>query len=427
MKTILKVLKRTYRKVLQSIAFYPVVIAILSIFLAVIAVKLDSSEIIQTLKEKIPFLLIEDYETARSMLSTFIGGILSLTVFSFTMVMVVLNQASSNFSPRLLPGLISNKRHQLILAFYIGTLLYCTIVLISLGAYGIETSALGLSTMLAAFSSLICIGLFVYFIHSISNAIHIHNIIDGIYEHCKYYLSKELEKDQGSKVGLQLVDTEGWIILNAPKTGYFRGFDPDLMNDDLKDKNNQIEILPYLNQHIWQGSPVIKVRENLTDAEKENLIFCLTISSDRHESDKGIGGMIKLMEIAVKAMSPGINDPGTAIDAVTKLGGLLALFMQFPKLSSEPYEQENLIIIKNHVPAKELMRVLIQPIRLYAKHDSTVMYELVNALTFISKHQNLSQEDVDAVLLELKAIEDGVERNFDNEYDKKVLLKLFDK
>ena len=425
MKAVLKIFKRTYRNVLQSIAFYPVLMALIFIITAVIALEIDGSEIAQSVKKKIPFLFIQDYETARSILSTFIGGILSLTVFSFTMVMVVLGQASSDFSPRLLPSLISNKRHQIILGVYIGTLLYCTIVLISLGAYGLDSNTLGLSTMLAALLSVACIGLFVYFIHSISRAIQIHNIIDGIYENCASFLDEGLKRQGTREVGLQYIDTKDWTVFCSNKTGYFRGFDTDLLTNSLKEKENQIEIIPYLNQHIWRNEPALRVRGQVSDDEKKNLIFCLNISSDRHEEDRGIGGLIKLMEIAVKAMSPGINDPGTAIDAVTKLGELLSKFLQFPQIVSEPLPNKNLILIKNSISAEELMRVVVQPIRLYAKKDSTVVYELIEALCFVKKSPNLSNDNKAAVNSELEALRADLDRHIDNETDKQRILKRY--
>lgn len=426
MKNILKTIKRTYSQVLQSIAFYPVLISFIFFLAAGAALGLDSSVLAETVEDEVPYLFIQDYETARSILSTLLGGILSLTVFSFTMVMVVLNQASSNFSPRLLPGLISNKKHQIILGIYIGTLLFCTIILISLGATGVDKSALGFSTMLAALFGLLCIGLFVYFIHNISGAIQIHNIIDRIYDRCDHYLATELQKESNGKVALQYINTEDWEVLHTEKTGYFRGFDVDLIENSLKEKDTQIIIVPYLNQHIWKGSPTLKVKGDLSDAEKDNLIFCLNISSDRHEEDEGIGGLIKLMEIAVKAMSPGINDPGTAIDALTKLGVLLSKFLQFPRLTSKPFKNSRLILVKNNIDAEELMRLIIQPIRLYAKRDGTVMYELIKVLQYSSKTANTSSEDVRVLKEELKAVRSDLEKNIDNEMDKQRILRLFE-
>ncbi len=426
MKSIIKFFKRTYYNVLQSIAFYPVLISLLYGVAAVISLKVDSSELVAQMKEDASYFFIQDYDTVRAMLSTFIGGIISLTVFSFSMVMVVLGQASSDFSPRLLPGLISNKKHQIILGIYVGTLLFCTLILLSLGAYGSDSSAVGLSAMLAALTSVLCIVLFIYFINTISSAIQIHNIIDEIYQRCNSYLEDELEENDPTKIALQYIDTDGWKTIVADKTGYFKGFDRVLMSRPIKEDDNQIEIVPYLNQHIWKGDVALRVKNDISEDAHKNLLFCMDISSDRHEDDKGIGGMIKLMEIAVKAMSPGINDPGTAIDAVIKLGSLLAEFLRFPHMVSTTFDQGKLILIDKNTPAKELMRILVQPIRLYAKQDSTVMYELIQALHFMHRAPGLSNDNRQAVANELDALRSDLEKNIENEVDKERILELFE-
>jgi uncharacterized membrane protein len=198
------------------------------------------------------------------------------------------------------------------------------------------------------------------------------------------------------------------------------------MPDSLKENENQVEVLPYLNQHIWKGDPILNLKNELSKKDIEHLIFCMNISSDRHEDDKGIGGMIKLMEITVKAMSPGINDPGTAIAAITKLGTLLSKFLQYPQFTSEPFAEEKWIIIKNHVPAEELMRLVIQPIRLYSKTDSSVMYELIVALQFVLRDPDISKNNKEVVKNELLALSADIEKNIDNDFDKKRILKLFE-
>ena len=425
MKAVIKFFKRTYYKVMRSIAFYPVLISLLYGIAAVISLKVDSSELVAQMKEEASYLFIQDYDTVRAMLSTFIGGIISLTVFSFSMVMVVLGQASSDFSPRLLPGLVSNKRHQIILGIYVGTLLYCTLILLSLGAYGSDSNSVGLSAMLATIMSVLCIVLFIYFINSISSAIQIHNIIDEIYRRCDGYLEDELQDKNVTKIALQYIDSADWTPILAHKTGYFRGFDPMLLSNASKENDNQIEVVPYLNQHVWKGDVALRIQHDITDEQLKNLIFCMDISSDRHEDDKGIGGMIKLMEIAVKAMSPGINDPGTAIGAVTKLGSLLAIFLRLPHMVSTVFNEGRVIVIRKNIPAEELMRILVQPIRLYAKQDSTVMYELIKALQFTHRSTGLSKDNRQAVAKELEAARYDLEKNIENDIDKARIFALY--
>ncbi|RYM31322.1 DUF2254 domain-containing protein [Brumimicrobium glaciale] len=425
-RKILKFLKQRYHSIIQSIAFYPILISLAFLLLAIGSIQIENLELIGTIKKKIPYLFIEDYETSRAILSTVIGGIISLTVFSFSMVMVVLNQASSNFSPRLLPDLISNKKHQIILGFYIGTLLYCIITLTALGAYGVDSDSLGLSTMLAALASLVCIGLFVYFINSISVAIQIHNIIDKIYDSTDKYLDKELKSNRKNKVVDNTLNSDDWMTIQIDKTGYYRGFDVSLMKDSIKDKENHIILLPYINEHIWEGEPVLKIKEFVSKEELDNLLFCFDISTDRHESDKNVTGMIKLMEIAVKAMSPGVNDPGTAINAINKTGQLLNKFLEFPDKVSK-LEADNKLTITNYtITAKELMRILIQPIRLYSKHDNSVIYVLLKSLQFIKDNPNISHQNKAVVIIELEALRVDIEKNIDNPFDKKSLMDLFE-
>lgn len=427
MKTIIKFIKNYYTKVLQSIAFYPVLISILFLIIAFGGLEIENFEPIRNLKKNLPYLFIQDYETARSILSTFIGGILSLTVFSFTMVMSVLSQASANFSPRLLPDLISNKRHQIILGVYIGTLSYCIIILISLGAAGVDSSSLGLSTMFAALLGVVCIGLFVYFIHNISRAIQIQNIVDSISKSSSKYFKTKLEEQKESKEAIETIDTSGWTLVKSSKSGYFRDFDPALLSNSIKDIENDIFVVPYINQHIWRGAPLLKIKKQPTEKEHKNLDFCVTLSSDRLEGEKGIGGLIKLMEIAVKAMSPGVNDPGTAIDAIIKLTELLRSQLQLPQISVEKSKDGKLTIIKKIIDAEETMRLLIQPIRQYSKQDSAVCYVLIEALQFITQEPDISQDKKAVIEAELAALKRDIEESIENETDKQRVLRLLDR
>jgi len=423
-KSILKYVKQGYQIIIQSIAFYPVLLGIAFLIMAVLIFQIENLDFINALKEKLPYLFISDYETARSILTTLIGGILSLTVFSFSMVMVVLNQASSNFSPRLLPNLVSNKKHQLILGVYIGTLLYAIFVLIVLGAKGIDSESVGLSTMLAALLAVLCIVLFVYFIHNISTAIQINSIIDRIYKSSSASL-QDMYEEQQSKMPLSVANSEDFKPIISTTTGYFNGFDFTLLSDSLKKQHNQIYIVPYLNQHVFEGDVVAKVESSLSDTDRKDVLFCFNITSNRHGDDKGVSGLIKLMEIAVKAMSPGINDPGTAMEAIVKLGKLLYKIVAFANATSYKMEGENLVIVTTNISIQEILRIIIQPIRFYAKEDCLVLFQLVKTLQFVATNPNISIENKAAIANELETIRGSIERYIENENDKKRLLEEF--
>jgi len=419
-RILLKTLKASYKRTLRSIALYPVVISILFLLLSICIPQLETSSLVAFLKDKIPYLLIDNIDTARTTLSTLIGGILSLTVFSFSMVMVVLNQASSNYSPRLLPGLISDKKHQIILGMYIGTLLYALVALITMDAADSDSSKeiIGLTTMFAALFGIICVGLFVYFIHTISNAIQIHEITDRIATESERYVNQKCEEPEAD-----ITTTELWKTIISHRTGYYRGFDMGILNKTLQDFENEIHIIPYQDQHVWKGHPLLRIKEDISEEGLEKIQDCLIFSKDRHEDNTYTGGMIKLMEVAVKAMSPGINDPGTAIEIITRLGPLLYKTIKICNHTQTKSSTEKCIIIQSNITTAEVLRLIIQPLRRYAKHDSLVMHELILMLQYILQTDIALHEKI-PVKAELEAVKEDITAHITNTADQKQIFKL---
>lgn len=426
-KSILKYLKKIYGRVLRSIAFYPVLISVVFFLMALLLLQFETIDLAKSLKEKVPYFFIKDKETSRAILTTLISGVLSLTVFSFTMVMVVLSQASTNFSPRLLPGLVSNKRHQIILGVYIGSLLYCILVLIVLGAREVDANSVGLSTMLAAVLGVLCVGLFVYFIHSISTAVQINNIIDNIFRSSSKYMERESKQQVNSHLGLQKFEMTNGTTIRAHMSGYFRGFDENFIGDSLLEQGLTIEVLPYVGERVWEGMPVLGIRQSIADEELGKLSLCLHLSKSRTDLGNGLGGAIKLMEIAVKAMSPGINDPGTAINAINNLVPLLIKKMRLPNKTSISLKEGKLVLVRNNILAKDLLQLLVQPIRLYSKKDSSVVKSLLDALVYAERDMEISAVNKEALQEELEALKMDVVDNIDNKLDRERLIKTFPK
>ena len=112
MKNYLASLIKYIYKLEGKIAFYPTFYSVIGLAISFLTYGAENLGVSEYLYKNIPQLIINSTDTALNILTTFIAGLISIMVFSFSMVMVLLNQASSNFSPRVLPGLISNKRHQ---------------------------------------------------------------------------------------------------------------------------------------------------------------------------------------------------------------------------------------------------------------------------------------------------------------------------
>lgn len=122
-------------------------------------------------KGLIAVVLVDSVEDGRLILGTLVASTISLMVFSFSMVMVVLNQASSNLSPRLLPGLITVKDNQVVLGFYLGTVCYCLMLILNIHPNAETARIPAFGILIGMCLGLSCLGFFTYFIHWISQAI----------------------------------------------------------------------------------------------------------------------------------------------------------------------------------------------------------------------------------------------------------------
>lgn len=417
----LKTLKRYYKRVVKSIAFFPIIICTCFTIVTFVMLSVEKNDMAADFKEKISYLLISDVDTARTLMAALIGGVLSLTVFSFSMVMVVLNQASSNFSPRLLPGLISNKKHQIILGVFIGTLLYYIIILIYVKSTEDTESNLGLSLFIASILGVLCLGFFVFFIHSISQSIQIHNIIRKIDGYARESIETLLkEQESCAKRPVRLHDAS--LVLNSKQSGYFQGIKRDVLEELFDDKNVCIQIIPSYNQFVWEGKPIAKIQKDLDSEETDKFLSSLDIRVDRHSNGGYFAEMIKLKEVCIKAMSPAINDPGTAIGSLDSLGMLMR---QINKI--EPTLvicQRSTEITVKQLDMKVLLHDVFKQIRLYAKHDPVVMEKLADIFKVLVSDDQLNEDFQRAFEETLQKLQSDIENNVDNKVDQEEIIEV---
>ncbi|SIQ38762.1 Predicted membrane protein [Maribacter ulvicola] len=220
-------LNNLFKHIRTRIAFFPTVISLAGLLLAFLMIYLEQNNISAYLINVAPALVIDNTDTAKTILSTLIGGLISLTVFSFSMVMVLLNQASSNFSPRVLPGIISDQKHQIVLGLYIATILYNIFVLISIEPTENAYQTPGFAVLFGIILAVVCLAAFIYFIHHISQAIQVGNILTAIHSRTKSEITSIIKQQEQHT--LEFSSGQYWEAHEINKTGYFYG----VLNDDL--------------------------------------------------------------------------------------------------------------------------------------------------------------------------------------------------
>ena len=231
-------LKKIFQTIKGKIAFYPSLISLFGILLAFVMIYLEQKQISAYLMKVAPSLVINNLDTAQILLSTLISGLISLVVFSFSMVMVLLNQASSNFSPRVLPGIISNQKHQVVLGIYIATILYMIFILVSIEPTGSSYQTPGFAVLIGIILTVVCLGSFIYFIHHISQSIQVGNILTSIHERTKNTILKTI-KEQNA-VSADFNGRDNYTDVKINKTGYFYGILKNELLEICKEHNTKV-------------------------------------------------------------------------------------------------------------------------------------------------------------------------------------------
>lgn len=404
-------------KLESNIAFYPSIISLFGMLFAFFMIYLESIGISKYLVEHAPILVVNNDETARSLLTTFIAGLISIMVFSFSLVMILLNQASSNFSPRLLPGLISNRRHQIILGIYNSTLLYCIFTLVSITPGGDKYQLPGFSVLLGIIFMTLSLGAFIYFIHSISQEIQVNTIMDKIFKKAKTRLEKLVEDEKHANAEFE--DTSSWKEVMADSTGYMQDVSLNSLADLAEEYQLKIEIVPIKGAYVLKGIPILKYKGDSDDDELEKkLAEAIMFSNSELIEDNYVLAFKQITEIALKAMSPGINDPGTCINCIDYLTELFALRMTKKDKSYYFSEDETALIFINTVSFEQLLYNVMAALRTYCKHDIIIVQKLFLMLQYLLQNSNVLNESYSKVVVkEIKNLEKDALANHENEAD----------
>lgn len=380
-KKIFKWVRQHYFTIVNSIAFYPVLIALGFLLLAYFFLLFDFSDLGRDLKESFRWMNLKDSSTARTIIATVAAGIISLAVFSFSMVMILLNQAAVNMSNRILDNMIGNRYHQAILGFYVGTIVYAFCLLSTIRDIDSGLHIPSLSIYFLILLTIIDIFLFIYFLHYITQSVKYETIINRIYDNTLDSLQENYTSEL-SETTKEDIDWKGQTIYTN-RSGYFQGFALKSLMEFCEEHDYKIAFPHTISTYLIKGTPLATVvaEKELTE-EHINRILMLT---DVYRTQTDISrnpyfGCKQLTEVAVKALSPGVNDPGTAILSINRLADLLSYrICHYPQNIFKDDNDNVRIYVQKH-SFEQYFIDCFYPIWDYGKNDRLVLNAFENVL-----------------------------------------------
>lgn len=317
-------IKKLIFKIRGSIWFIPGVYSILAFFLALIVIFVDHNDMLDGI---FPSFLLTNVELAQTILGSISAALLTMTTITFSTIMVVLTTYSSQFSPRTLNNFVEAPITMRVLGIFMGGFVYSILALLFMNKNWYESQVVSATVSVAI--ALVCLAFFAYFIHNVATSIQVSTLISDLTEETFEAIRKQrkLQEKENIKVGekWEKPDFNYKYVkkIEASEYGYIQLMDFEKLTGYAAEHNLIIEVDVLVGDFVTEASVLFTIYHSDDDLELELNQF-IKIGKERSSFEDPEFGVMKIVEIALRAISPGINDPNTARNCILHLGMILA-------------------------------------------------------------------------------------------------------
>lgn len=421
----IRLLQKT-REITSSFWFIPSVMTLLALAAAIVALRFDMNLSVQQWAKNNPVLFTSG-EGARTLLATLAGSAISVAGVVFSITIVVLNMAAAQFGPGLLSKFMHHRGTQVVLGAFVATFTYCLIVLRFVddeGGFVPHIAAnIGLSLGLLSFFLLI------YFIHHVSMFVQVSRVIEDVASNMETTLrtafperNAEEHDDPDEEMGDDLVQElrEQGIAVSADRPGYLEAVDQRQLLKIANDRDLQILLNFRPGHFVVQGSELALVSpaERLDDATAATIRRHLAFGPERSLTQDPEFAVHQLVEIALRSLSPAVNDPFTALNCIDRLASALALLgtRQLPSRYVRNDADEIRIII-NPITYSGIVDAAFNQVRQLAQGKASVTFRMMELITELGE-RDLPQSFRDALEVQLEAIREANDGMFKSVFDR---------
>jgi uncharacterized membrane protein len=357
--------------------------------LAIILPKLElSHEAIGRWSQHMRWLVPSDPGMAQLMLGATAGSCITVVSVVYSVLLIALTFASMQFSPRILSSFIKDRISQTTLGLFIGTFGYSLILLPSVHSGTrdlVPTFSLSVSLVLSA----ICLFYLIYFIHHLAIAIQVNYIVDRIATEAEKTIEKSFGKSlKGfpAETPSPVEPTSGLRVVSR-RSGYIQFLDERKLVDLADCENCTFFVHRVVGQYVPSGVALITIqgKAESSDKIKRKALSCFHIGALRSMEDDIEFGMLQLVDIALKAISPAVNDPSTAINCVDNLSRILVKAATLQPPSNQVLNEQGIMrLVRRQPNFPRLLAIAFDQIVPYAKNDMAVSLRIMRVLHDIS-------------------------------------------
>ncbi len=338
---------------------------------------------------------------ARDLLAVIASSTITVAVTAFSITIVALTLASTQFSPRILRNFMRDMGNQIVLGILVGIFAYCIIILRTIrDAAGENDSGYvpSVSVLFGIILGLITIASLIYFIHHVATSIQATRIISVIAEETVYEIEKNFstEKDT-SKIDDQTAQQlagSNYLELKADKTGYTQNADAHKLIKLAVKYDLILSMQKKFGQFVIKDTPIFRIFPNRRDfVLSENIVNQINanyeIDDYRTVEGDAAFGLRQIVDIALKALSPAVNDTTTGVICVDYLTAILVCLAKYSSCSSNFFEAGKLRLIIHQQMFEDFFDLAYDQIRQNAGGNVTIIIKQLNSFDILSE-TNLS-------------------------------------
>ncbi|MFL6715661.1 MAG: DUF2254 domain-containing protein [Burkholderiaceae bacterium] len=381
-----------------SFWFLPSLMAAAAVGMALLAVLLDRTVSDKWLS-KAAWVYSGGAEGASAVLQTIAGSMITIAGVVFSLTLVALSLASSQFGPRLLRNFMRDTSNQLVLGTFIATFLYCMLVLRTIRRPEEGAFVPHVAVTMGVVFALASLWVLIYFIHHVSVSIQAEEVIAKVAAELDQTMERLFPEQiggEGDSPGQQeeAASAQALAALEQPAAqilasgdGYLQLIDQTLLMAFASESDAVLRLERRPGHYIVHGTALLSVwpPERVDKAARGRLLEAFVLGTQRTSAQDVEFAILQLVEIATRALSPGVNDPFTAISCVDRIGSAMCRLAQRAMPSAYRYDdKEQLRVVAEPPTFAALADTAFHQLRQYARSNVDVTLRLLETITVIA-------------------------------------------
>ncbi len=387
-------------------------------------------------KGSVAWLYVDTIDSMRTLLLTIDGTIIGIIGVVFSIMMIPLTIAASQFGPRLLRTFLRDIGTQITLGTFTATFLFCTLVLLQLRGLT-ERHLPQISATAGLLLGIISFAVLIFFINHVAISLQVTNLVFKVGKEINTAVDHDLpdhldnafvSSHSDTNNESEILTKNSWVV-NATASGYLQVRDDETLLQIAQKHNLVLKLLGQPGDFIIDNTPLVIVWAEAAASKQTDLVIhsSFVLGAQRTLVQDITFGINELVEVAIRALSPAINDPFTAMTCLDWLGSVLCRICTRAFPQPKVFDKAGCLrLIRNPVNFASLADAAFNQIREYGRTSAAVTLRLIDTIAVVEQCAR-TEEQRSILLHHAILVERGCHAGLPEEADRQLVTARFNK